>query len=372
MKPLIKWPGGKSRELERISPYLHNKFDRFIEPFLGGGAVYFFLEHESNVVNDINSNLINLYRLLQTKDEKLILSLYKIASDWNILKTISELVVDEFEEIRNYLQKADLNEMTIRSLTKKFNYLKEKLTHINFELSTTGSEEYVSYLFNSLMSKALRISRLERAYDRKMTDNWSYLDHLENAVRSAYYTMLRDVQVMCATEKLARFYFIREFCYGSMFRFNSSGKFNIPYGGNAYNKKSFKRKVDYALSPDVGKLLQNTDFHNQSFDDFLKKVEPKENDLVFFDPPYDSDFKDYGMNPFTKAHQKRLAEIFRDLSSQNIMIIGKTDYILSLYKDMQKENSDIVISDYEKTYSYNVRGRNNRGAEHLLITNFEP
>jgi len=371
MKPLIKWPGGKSRELEKIRPYLHNKFDRFIEPFLGGGAVYFSLENEKNVVNDINSNLIDLYRHLQTKDENLISSLYKIASDWNILKPKSDLLINEFEEIRNDLQKTDLNEITIRSLTKKFYYIKEKLASINFELSTMGSEEYVSYLFTSLLSKALRISRLERAHDRKMTDNWSYQDHLENSIKSAYYTMLRDTPVECATEKLARFYFIREFCYGSMFRFSSSGKFNIPYGGNAYNKKSFERKVDYALSPDVGKLLQNTDFHNQSFDTFLKLVDPKENDLIFFDPPYDSDFKDYGMDPFTKDHHKRLAEIFKDLPSQNIMIIGKTDYIHSLYKEMQKENPDIVISDYEKTYSYNVRGRNNRGAEHLLITNFE-
>lgn len=35
----------------------------------------------------------------------------------------------------------------------------------------------------------------------------------------------------------ANFYFIREYCYGSMFRYNSKGEFNIPYGGMSYNKK---------------------------------------------------------------------------------------------------------------------------------------
>ena len=42
MKPLLKWTGGKSSELPIIKKHLPKKFDNFVEPFIGGGAVYFF------------------------------------------------------------------------------------------------------------------------------------------------------------------------------------------------------------------------------------------------------------------------------------------------------------------------------------------
>ena len=52
------------------------------------------------------------------------------------------------------------------------------------------------------------------------------------------------------------------------------------------------------------------------------------------------------------------------------MIINKSDRINNLYLDLQESNPNIEITDYEKIYTYNVRGRNNRQTQHLLITNF--
>ncbi|HEA3261863.1 TPA: Dam family site-specific DNA-(adenine-N6)-methyltransferase [Pasteurella multocida] len=61
MKPILKYRGGKSKE---IPNYIHliPKFDTYYEPFLGGGATYFYLEPEKAFVSDINSSLIQFYQ----------------------------------------------------------------------------------------------------------------------------------------------------------------------------------------------------------------------------------------------------------------------------------------------------------------------
>ena len=65
MKPMIKYRGGKSREIQCFQKYIPCEYKRFFEPFLGGGAVYFYLEPESAVINDINMNVINFYKDVQ-------------------------------------------------------------------------------------------------------------------------------------------------------------------------------------------------------------------------------------------------------------------------------------------------------------------
>ena len=54
------------------------------------------------------------------------------------------------------------------------------------------------------------------------------------------------------------------------------------------------------------------------------------------------------------------------------MVIKKTSFIDEIYKEQQKLNPSITINEYDKNYSYNVRGRNERGVTHLLILNYQP
>ena len=68
MKTIIKWPGGKSREIEKIRNLIPD-FDRYIEPFFGGGAVYFSLEPSNAYINDISSMLMTFYKLVKEQDE---------------------------------------------------------------------------------------------------------------------------------------------------------------------------------------------------------------------------------------------------------------------------------------------------------------
>ena len=61
LKPILKYNGGKSREIPLFEKYIPSTFDTYFEPFLGGGAVYFYLEPKKAVLNDVNARLINFY-----------------------------------------------------------------------------------------------------------------------------------------------------------------------------------------------------------------------------------------------------------------------------------------------------------------------
>ncbi len=61
MNPMLKYRGGKSRELPLFSKYIPQEYDTYIEPFLGGGAVYFHLEPQKAIINDVNTRLVNFY-----------------------------------------------------------------------------------------------------------------------------------------------------------------------------------------------------------------------------------------------------------------------------------------------------------------------
>ena len=65
MNPVLKYRGGKSREIPRFLQYIPDDFDRYIEPFFGGGAVYFYLEPDNAIINDVNERLMLFYRQLR-------------------------------------------------------------------------------------------------------------------------------------------------------------------------------------------------------------------------------------------------------------------------------------------------------------------
>lgn len=65
MKPIIKYRGGKSKEIPLLIPYIPKFTGRYIEPFLGGGAMYFYLEPSNAIINDINNKLMTFYKGVQ-------------------------------------------------------------------------------------------------------------------------------------------------------------------------------------------------------------------------------------------------------------------------------------------------------------------
>lgn len=65
MNPVLKYRGGKSREIPRFLQYIPENFNRYIEPFFGGGAVYFHLEPDAAIINDLNTRLMTFYQQLR-------------------------------------------------------------------------------------------------------------------------------------------------------------------------------------------------------------------------------------------------------------------------------------------------------------------
>lgn len=94
-KPFIKWVGGKSQLIEQLEALLPADFDEwrdvtYIEPFVGGGAMLFYMLRahpniKSAVINDINSALTTCYKIVRDMPHKLIASLAKIQNEYATL-----------------------------------------------------------------------------------------------------------------------------------------------------------------------------------------------------------------------------------------------------------------------------------------------
>lgn len=77
-KPILKWAGGKARLLPTLKRLIPPNFDRYIEPFLGGGAFFFALAPKFGIVNDLNAELIQCYETVRDAPDALLNSLSKM------------------------------------------------------------------------------------------------------------------------------------------------------------------------------------------------------------------------------------------------------------------------------------------------------
>jgi len=67
LAPIVKWSGGKSDEIKHFEKYIPKEYNYYLEPFFGGGAVYFYLSPEKAVVSDVHPELVNLYNSIKKK-----------------------------------------------------------------------------------------------------------------------------------------------------------------------------------------------------------------------------------------------------------------------------------------------------------------
>ena len=70
--PFVKWAGGKRQLLSEIRKYIPTQYNRYMEPFVGGGALFFDLMPDKAVINDANTELINAYLMIRDNVEELI------------------------------------------------------------------------------------------------------------------------------------------------------------------------------------------------------------------------------------------------------------------------------------------------------------
>lgn len=268
--PFLKWAGGKRQLLSEIKKHIPDNINTYYEPFVGAGAVFLDLQPQTAVINDINSELINCYKVIRDNPEKLILELSKFVN--------SE---EEFYKIRNW--------------DKEKNY--EKRSDI---------------------------------------------------------------------EKAARTIYLNKTCFNGLYRVNSKGYFNTPYG--KYKNPSFIQEENiYNLS----KYFKSAkiQFLNKDFENVLK--EAKKGDFVYLDPPYypinkTSSFTSYSQNGFSEKEQIRLKSVLDVLNSKGVFFLLSNsccDFIKNLYKNYE------IIEIFAKR-NINSVGNKRDGVKEVLIKNF--
>ena len=259
LKPLIKWSGGKTDEIKQFISYFPENYNLYIEPFVGGGSVFFYLQPTKAVINDVHTELIDFYNSI------------------------------------------------------KNNYINDIYEFMNLN---SNNEE-------------------------------------------TYYKIRNDMVVQNELDNAKRFYYLRKTCFRGMLRYNKNGKFNIPFG--KYKKINF----DDLKNKNYEKILKNTEIYNKDFEYIFEKYNDS-NNFMFLDPPYDSEFTDYGYCKFGKEEQLKLYKLFSTTKIKCLMIIGKTDFIENLYKEY-------IVNEYDKKYKFKLyagRINNNINNKHLIIKNY--
>ena len=126
ISPILKWVGGKRQLLSEIMPLINKNCSTYVEPFVGGGAVFFELQPKKAIINDFNSELINVYQVVRDNVEELISALEKH----------NELNSEEyFYEVRGIDRTEQFQEMTDIEKAARIIYLNKTcyngLYHVN-------------------------------------------------------------------------------------------------------------------------------------------------------------------------------------------------------------------------------------------------
>ena len=269
--PVVKWVGGKRQLLDEITPLLPKRIPSYCEPFLGGGAVLFWIQPAKAVVNDLNQDLMTVYRVIKDDVDALVQSLKK---------------------------------------------------HEN-------------------------------------TPEYFYAVRDRDRNREAY-------RAMPDVEKASRLLYLNKTCFNGLFRVNSAGEFNSPFG-NYKNPNIVNEPVLRAVSQYFN--ANSVAFYSEDFADTLDRVE--KGGFVYLDPPYDpvsdtANFTGYNKDGFGRSEQMRLRQCCDELNRRGVRFLlsnSATDFIKDLYRDY-----DIRIVKAKRAINADA---SKRGAiEEVLIRNY--
>lgn len=290
-KSFVKWVGGKKQLLATFENLLPANFSQiedvtYIEPFVGGGAMLFYMLRtfpniRRAVINDINPDLVKAYQTVKEHPDRLITRLSHLQKEY--------LHIPNEEDRKKFY-------LTIRN---RFN---EK------NLSTVDNTVY--------------------------------------------------------------FIFLNRTCFNGLYRVNSKGKFNVPFG--KYIKPTICDEGTIRIDSE---LLQNVTILNGDFEQTELYV--RDNTFVYFDPPYrplsaTSSFKSYAKEGFNDDEQRRLKAYFDRLAPRCMMMLSNSD---GRATDPENVFFDELYDGYiiERVYASRAINANPNGRgklTELLIRNF--
>ena len=268
-RPFLKWAGGKTQlllELEKRFPKSIRKsrvIKRYIEPFVGGGAMFFYLKNHylvtESILMDVNPELILAYRVIQQDVDKLIAILADMETE--------HLQMDEDARKKNfYSVRADYNQQL------------ELVDYLNYE------------------------------------DGW--------------------------IQRTASLIFMNKTCFNGLFRLNSKGEFNVPFG--KYNNPTICDEVNLQA---VHHALEKTEIVCADFTHahhFIKK-----DTLVYMDPPYrplnsTSHFTSYSGERFSDQDQEKLASFYQEMDLKGAYLV---------LSNSDPKNHDLDDNFFDELYS---------------------
>jgi len=266
--PFVKWAGGKGQLLSTFEKFFPVRFNKYYEPFIGGGAVFFHLAGTrpglKATISDLNEELINCYGTIRDDVDALIAALQKHKNE------------------RDYFYR-------IRS---------------------------------------------------------------------------QDVSKLNEIERAARLIYLNKTCFNGLYRVNSRGHFNVPFG-------SYKnpRTCDEENLRAVSQALRKTKVLCRPFEKVVQSAEP--GDFVYLDPPYQpisstSNFTGYTRGCFGIEDQVRLAEIVKELDRRGcVFMLSNSDneFVRDLYKGFRQET-------VYATRAINCRGDRRGKITELLVLNY--
>lgn len=274
LTPFIKWVGGKRQLLHDINSIMPSHFNRYFEPFVGGGAVFLNLTPQHATINDFNPELVNTWQVVQTAPQQLL--------------------------------------------------------------------------------ETLRIHQENNSKD--------YYLNLRSADRDG------RLQKMTAVERAARFIYMNKTGFNGLWRVNQKGQNNVPYG-RYKNPKIYDDRIET-----VADYLQNNDIEilNGDYRDAVKGA--KQDDFVYFDPPYipvnlTSSFTSYTENGFGLQQQTELRDVFAELTQRGVQVMlsnSDVPLIEELYGSL--ENTQIRHVTARRTIN-SVASKRGKVGE-VLITNY--
>jgi len=268
----LKWAGGKLQLIEQFENLFPHNFRNYYEPFVGSGAVFFYVKSKLKpnkvILSDTNEELINCFVVVRDKPSELI-----------------ELL------------------------------LKHRKKH---------SKEYY-YAVRSIKS-----------------------DRLDSVNRAA------------------RLIYLNKTCFNGLYRVNSKGQFNVPFG-DYENPSIFDKNTVFQAS----RVLQGVHLQVMTFEkvlDFAGK-----DDFVYFDPPYiplskTSSFTRYSKSDFSMKEQKQLSEVFGILDSRGCFVmLSNSDHALTRELYRHYEKNTVVVRAKRMINSVGSQ----RGAiNELVVTNY--
>lgn len=207
-------------------------------------------------------------------------------------------------------------------------------------------------------------------------------DHVDELIESLrkhknekeYFYKIRDLDRkkeydnISMVERASRIIYLNKTCYNGLFRVNSQGFFNVPFGNyknpNIVNEIVLRAVHKYLNSNNITIL-------NVDFEEAVENA--KKGDFIYFDPPYDpisdtSSFTGYSLYGFDKDDQIRLKNVFVELDKKGCKVLlsnSATDFIKDLYRDYRIE---IVYANRNINSIASKRGK----IDEVLVMNYDP